>query len=202
MSLFFIKRPNFAWVLALFILLAGLMALPSLPVAQYPDVAPPQITITATYPGASAKVLVDSVTSVIEDELNGAKGMLYYESTSNSTGSAEINVTFVPGTNPDLAQVEVQNRIKKAEARLPQTVLSQGLQVEQASSGFLLIYTLNYKDGAASKDTVALADYAARNVNNEISRVNGVGRLQFFAAEAAMRVWIDPQKLVGFGLSI
>ncbi len=202
MSLFFIKRPNFAWVLALFILLAGLMAQPSLPVAQYPDVAPPQITITATYPGASAKVLVDSVTSVIEDELNGAKGMLYYESTSNSTGSAEINVTFVPGTNPDLAQVEVQNRIKKAEARLPQTVLSQGLQVEQASSGFLLIYTLNYKDGAANKDTVALADYAARNVNNEISRVNGVGRLQFFAAEAAMRVWIDPQKLVGFGLSI
>lgn len=202
MSLFFIKRPNFAWVLALFILLAGLMALPSLPVAQYPDVAPPQITITATYPGASAKVLVDSVTSVIEEELNGAKGMLYYESTSNSTGSAEINVTFVPGTNPDMAQVEVQNRIKKAEARLPQTVLSQGLQVEQASSGFLLIFTLNYKDGSATKDTVALADYAARNVNNEISRVNGVGRLQFFAAEAAMRVWIDPQKLVGYGLSI
>ncbi|WP_205929408.1 efflux RND transporter permease subunit, partial [Pseudomonas viridiflava] len=109
-----------------FILLAGLMALPALPVAQYPNVAPPQITITATYPGASAKVLVDSVTSVIEEELNGAKPMLYYESTSNSTGSAEINVTFVPGTNPDMAQVEVQNRIKKAEARLPQTMLSQG----------------------------------------------------------------------------
>ncbi|MEE4104982.1 efflux RND transporter permease subunit [Pseudomonas viridiflava] len=202
MSLFFIRRPNFAWVLALFILLAGLMALPALPVAQYPVVAPPQITITATYPGASAKVLVDSVTSVIEDELNGAKGMLYYESTSNSTGSAEINVTFNPGTNPDMAQVEVQNRIKKAEARLPQPVLSQGLQVEQASSGFLMIFALSYTGDTANKDTVALADYAARNVNNEISRVNGVGRLQFFAAEAAMRVWIDPQKLVGYGLSI
>lgn len=202
MSEFFIKRPNFAWVVALFILLAGLIALPSLPVAQYPDVAPPQITITATYPGASAKVLVDSVTSVIEEELNGAKSLLYYESTSNSNGVAEINVSFKPGTNPDLAQVEVQNRIKKAEARLPQAVTSQGLQVEQANSGFLLIYALSYKGEAAGRSTVTLADYAARNVNNELRRIPGVGKLQFFASEAAMRVWIDPQKLVGYGLSI
>ncbi|WP_109513053.1 efflux RND transporter permease subunit [Pseudomonas ovata] len=202
MSQFFIKRPNFAWVVALFILLAGLIALPQLPVAQYPVVAPPQITISASYPGASAQVLVDSVTSVIEEELNGAKAMLYFESTSNANGIAEINVSFQPGTDPDLAQVEVQNRIKKAEARLPQPVLTQGLGVEQASSGFLLIYALSYKGEAEGRNTVALADYAARNVNNELRRVPGVGKLQFFASEAAMRVWIDPQKLVGYGLSL
>lgn len=113
MSLFFIKRPNFAWVVALFISLAGLLVIPMLPVAQYPNVAPPQIKVTATYPGASAKVLVDSVTSVIEESLNGAKNLLYFESTNNSNGIAEIAVTFQPGTDPQLAQVDVQNRLKK-----------------------------------------------------------------------------------------
>ncbi|ELY6416625.1 TPA: multidrug efflux RND transporter permease subunit MexD, partial [Pseudomonas aeruginosa] len=202
MSEFFIKRPNFAWVVALFISLAGLLVISKLPVAQYPNVAPPQITITATYPGASAKVLVDSVTSVLEESLNGAKGLLYFESTNNSNGSAEIVVTFEPGTDPDLAQVDVQNRLKKAEARMPQAVLTQGLQVEQTSAGFLLIYALSYKEGAQRSDTTTLGDYAARNINNELRRLPGVGKLQFFSSEAAMRVWIDPQKLVGFGLSI
>ncbi|AGI24751.1 hydrophobe/amphiphile efflux-1 protein [Pseudomonas sp. ATCC 13867] len=202
MSKFFIMRPNFAWVVALFISLAGLLVIPLLPVAQYPNVAPPQISVTATYPGASAQVLVDSVTSVIEEELNGAKGLLYFESTSNSNGMAEVVVTFQPGTNPELAQVDVQNRLKKAEARMPQAVLTQGLEVEQTSAGFLLIYALNYKEGAQRSDTTALGDYAARNINNELRRVSGVGKLQFFSSEAAMRVWIDPQKLVGYGLSI
>ena len=202
MSLFFIERPNFAWVVALFISLAGLLAIPLLPVAQYPSVAPPQITVTATYPGASAQVLVDSVTSVIEEELNGAKGLLYFESTSNSNGIAEVVVTFQPGTNPELAQVDVQNRLKKAEARMPQAVLTQGLQVEQTSAGFLLIYALNYREGASHSDTTALGDYAARHINNELRRVPGVGKLQFFSSEAAMRVWIDPQRLVGYGLSV
>ncbi|WP_296271259.1 multidrug efflux RND transporter permease subunit TMexD [Pseudomonas sp. UBA6323] len=202
MSLFFIRRPNFAWVVALFISLAGLLAIPFLPVAQYPNVAPPQITVTATYPGASAQVLTDSVTSVIEEELNGAKNLLYFESTSNANGIAEITVTFQPGTDPELAQVDVQNRLKKAEARMPQAVLTLGIQTEQATAGFLLIYALSYKDGGKDDNTTALADYAARNINNEIRRVPGVGKLQFFASEAAMRVWIDPQKLVGFGLSI
>lgn len=202
MSEFFIKRPNFAWVVALFISLAGLLVISKLPVAQYPNVAPPQITITATYPGASAKVLVDSVTSVLEESLNGAKGLLYFESTNNSNGTAEIVVTFEPGTDPDLAQVDVQNRLKKAEARMPQAVLTQGLQVEQTSAGFLLIYALSYKEDAQRSDTTALGDYAARNINNELRRLPGVGKLQFFSSEAAMRVWIDPQKLVGFGLSI
>ncbi|MDG9758061.1 multidrug efflux RND transporter permease subunit TMexD [Pseudomonas sediminis] len=202
MSLFFIRRPNFAWVVALFISLAGLLAIPFLPVAQYPNVAPPQITVTATYPGASAQVLTDSVTSVIEEELNGAKNLLYFESTSNANGIAEITVTFQPGTDPELAQVDVQNRLKKAEARMPQAVLTLGIQTEQATAGFLLIYALSYKDGGKDDNTTALADYAARNINNEIRRVPGVGKLQFFASEAAMRIWIDPQKLVGYGLSI
>ncbi|MDI5995759.1 multidrug efflux RND transporter permease subunit TMexD [Pseudomonas sp. MDMC216] len=202
MSLFFIRRPNFAWVVALFISLAGLLVIPFLPVAQYPNVAPPQITVTATYPGASAQVLTDSVTSVIEEELNGAKNLLYFESTSNANGIAEITVTFQPGTDPELAQVDVQNRLKKAEARMPQAVLTLGIQTEQATAGFLLIYALSYKDGGKDDNTTALADYAARNINNEIRRVPGVGKLQFFASEAAMRVWIDPQKLVGYGLSI
>jgi multidrug efflux pump len=189
-------------VVALFISLAGLLAIPFLPVAQYPNVAPPQITVTATYPGASAQVLTDSVTSVIEEELNGAKNLLYFESTSNANGIAEITVTFQPGTDPELAQVDVQNRLKKAEARMPQAVLTLGIQTEQATAGFLLIYALSYKDGGKNDNTTALADYAARNINNEIRRVPGVGKLQFFASEAAMRVWIDPQKLVGYGLSI
>ncbi|CAB3863734.1 Multidrug export protein AcrF [Achromobacter insuavis] len=202
MSRFFIDRPKFAWVVALFISLAGLLAIPSLPVAQFPVVAPPQVTINAIYPGASASTLVDSVTSVIEEELNGAKHMLYYESSSSSSGSAEITVTFQPGTDPALAQVDVQNRIKKAEARLPTAVTQQGLQVEQASSNFLMIYALTYKGEDAGKDVVGLSDYAARHVNNEIRRVDGVGKVQFFGAEAAMRVWIDPQKLLGVGLSV
>ncbi|MBC7213388.1 MAG: efflux RND transporter permease subunit, partial [Pseudomonas sp.] len=161
MSKFFINRPNFAWVVALFIALAGLLVIPALPVAQYPSVAPPQISITASYPGASAKVLVESVTSIIEESLNGAKGLLYYESTNNSNGVAEVLVTFEPGTKPDMAQVDVQNRLKKAEARMPQAVLTQGLKVEQASSGFLLIYALTSKAGDRG-DTTALADYAWR----------------------------------------
>lgn len=202
MSKFFIDRPNFAWVVAIFITLAGLLAIPTLPVSQFPTVAPPQISIWATYPGASATTVVDSVTSIIEEELNGAKGLLYYESSSSSAGIGQITVTFAPGTDPDLAQVEVQNRIKKAEARLPSAVTQLGLQIEQASSNFLMIYSLTYKDADSDKNVVGLADYAARNINNEIRRVPGVGKVQFFGAEAAMRVWIDPQKLIGYGLSV
>ncbi|PRB80050.1 efflux RND transporter permease subunit [Pseudomonas sp. MYb185] len=200
MPQFFINRPNFAFVVAIFICLAGLLAIPSLPVAQYPNVAPPQIMIYATYPGASATILNETVTSLIEEELNGAKGLLYYESSSSSNGMAEINVTFAPGTDPDMAQVDVQNRLKRAEARLPQPVLQQGLQVEQASSNFLMIYALSYKNG--DKDPVGLADYAARNINNEIRRLPGVGRVQMFSSERAMRVWVDPSRLVGYGLSV
>ena len=202
MSEFFINRPNLAWVVAIFICLAGILALPSLPVETYPQVAPPQITIQATYPGASATVLNDSVVSLIEEELNGAKGLLYYESTSSSNGIGEITVTFQPGTDPALAQVDVQNRIKKAESRLPEAVKQEGLQVEQANAGFLVIYCLSYKDKDSGKDPQALADFMARNINNEIRRVPGVGKVQFFASESAMRVWVSPEKLLKYGLSM
>ncbi|KAB7771798.1 multidrug efflux RND transporter permease subunit [Xanthomonas maliensis] len=201
MSRFFIDRPNFAWVMAIFISLAGVLVLPGLPVEKYPEVAPPQISIYATYPGASAQVVNDTVTSIIEQELNGARDMLYYES-SSANGSGELMVTFKPGTDPNIAQVDVQNRIRRAESRLPAAVTQLGLQVEQTTAGFLMLYSLTYRPEAPSTDVVRLNDYAARVVNNEIRRVPGVGRVQFFGADAAMRVWVDPQALSGYGLSI
>jgi len=200
MPQFFIDRPIFAWVVSLFILLLGLVAIPNMPVSQYPDVAPPAITITATYPGASPKEVAESVTSIIEDELNGAKGLLYYESVSDSYGQSEITVTFAPGTDPDLAQVDVQNRVSNVAAQLPQAVTQQGLRYEQTSAGFLMIVTLSSTDG--TMDQTALADYVRRNVQNPVSRVPGVGRFQLFAAPRAMRIWVDPTKLVGFNLSM
>ena len=198
MPQFFIDRPVFAWVVALFILLAGGLAIAQLPVAQYPDVAPPQIEIYAVYPGASAQAVDQSVVSLIEEELNGTDNLLYFESQS-SLGSATITATFQPGTNPELAQVDVQNRLKAVESRLPQTVTQQGLQVDKVSSGFLLLITLTSSDGKL--DDVALSDYLARNVMNEIKRLDGVGKAQLYGAERAMRIWIDPQKLLSFNLT-
>ncbi|ROO37186.1 multidrug efflux pump [Pseudomonas sp. NFACC09-4] len=198
MPQFFIDRPVFAWVVALFILLAGALAIPKLPVAQYPDVAPPQIEIYAVYPGASAQTVDESVVSLIEEELNGADNLLYFGSQS-SLGSATITATFQPGTNPELAQVDVQNRLKAVESRLPQAVTQQGLQVDKVSAGFLLLITLTSSDGKL--DDVALSDYLARNVMNEIKRLDGVGKAQLYGAERAMRIWIDPQKLLGFNLT-
>ncbi|PYY88760.1 multidrug efflux RND transporter permease subunit [Pseudomonas sp. TKO26] len=198
MPQFFIDRPVFAWVVAFFILLSGALAIPQLPVAQYPNVAPPQIEIYAVYPGASAQTLDESVVSLIEQELNGADHLLYFSSQS-SLGSATITATFQPGTNPELAQVDVQNRLKAVEPRLPQAVTQQGLQIEKVSAGFLLLITLTSNDGRLSN--VALSDYLARNVMNEIRRVDGVGKAQLYGAERAMRIWLDPQKLVGFNLT-
>jgi multidrug efflux pump len=200
MPQFFIDRPIFAWVVALFISLVGVLAIQNMPVSQYPDVAPPAITITATYPGASAKEVAESVTSLIEDQLNGAKGLIYYESVSDSYGMSTITATFAPGTDPDLAQVDVQNRVSNVTAQLPLAVMQQGLHYEQTSTGFLLIGTLSSTDG--SLDETALADYITRNIMNPVSRVPGVGRFQLFAAPRAMRIWVDPQKLVGFNLSM
>ena len=195
---FFIDRPVFAWVVALFILLAGALAIPQLPVAQYPNVAPPQVEIYAVYPGASAAVMDESVVSLIEQELNGADHLLYFESQS-SLGSATITVTFEPGTLPDLAQVDVQNRLKVVESRLPRAVTQQGLQVEKVSTGFLMLVTLSAEHG--SLDETALSDFLARNVMNEIRRLKGVGKAQLYGSERAMRIWIDPRKLIGFNLT-
>ncbi|MGN8261765.1 multidrug efflux RND transporter permease subunit [Pseudomonas sp. SMSB3] len=198
MPQFFIERPIFAWVVALFILLAGALAIPQLPVAQYPNVAPPQIEIYAVYPGASAATMDESVVSLIEQELNGADNLLYFQSQS-SLGSATITATFEPGTQPDLAQVDVQNRLKVVESRLPRQVTQQGLQVEKVSTGFLLLGTLTSEDG--SLDETALSDLLARNVMNEIRRLKGVGKAQLYGSERAMRIWIDPARLIGLNLT-
>ncbi|WP_136795709.1 efflux RND transporter permease subunit [Desulfosediminicola ganghwensis] len=202
MSRFFIERPKFAWVVAIFIAMAGLLAIPNLPVERYPQVAPPQISVGVFYPGASAETLNDSVIGLIEEEINGADGLLYFESTSNSNGSGEITITFGPGTDADMAQVDIQNRIRRAEPRLPEVVRNQGINVDKASAGFLMVYALNYHEGAQDTNVQRLADYAARNINNDIRRIPGVGRVQFFTSESAMRVWLDPQKLISYNLSV
>ncbi|WP_288476910.1 efflux RND transporter permease subunit, partial [uncultured Pseudomonas sp.] len=198
MANFFIDRPVFAWVVALFILLAGLLALPQLPVAQYPNVAPPQIELTLSYPGASPQTLDESVVSLVEQELNGVNHLLYFSS-SSSQGSATLTVTFQPGTDPELAKVDIQNRLKVVEPRLPRAVTQQGIQIEETSAGYLLFVTLTATD--ARLDTTALSDYLARNVVNELRRLDGVGKAQLFGAEHALRVWLDPSRLVAVGLT-
>jgi multidrug efflux pump len=200
MPSFFIDRPIFAWVVAIFIVLAGVISLPFLPISQYPNVAPPQLTISTAYPGASPEDLYLSVTQPIEEELNGVPGMLYFESTSDASGGVSISVTFAPGTEIAQAVVDTQNRIKRVEASLPSQVMQQGLQVEEAGSSFLLVISL-VADETSNLNAVALGDYLSRNVLNEIRRVDGVGRAQLFASEQAMRIWIDPDKLVGLNLS-
>jgi len=199
MARFFIDRPVFAWVIALFILVFGGVAITKLPVAQYPTVAPPSLVINAVYPGASAKTLDESVISVIEQELNGAPGLAYMESVSQANGTGAITVTFEPGTNIDLAQVEVQNRLSRATPRLPSAVTQQGVRVDKARSNFLLFVTLSSRDG--SLDPVALGDYASRNIIPEIQRLPGIGQAQLFGTERAMRIWLDPAKALSFNIS-
>jgi len=199
MPSFFIDRPIFAWVIAIFIMLAGIIAIPMLPVAQYPNVAPPQIAIGTNYPGASPEDIYQSVTRPIEEELNGVPGLIYFESTSEANGRIAINVTFAPGTDVGEAQVEVQNRIRRVEPRLPQSVVQQGMRVEQAGSSFLMVVALTSTDG--SVDVVGLGDYLSRNVLGELRRVPGVGSATLFATQRSMRIWMDPEKMVGLGLT-
>ncbi len=199
MAQFFIGRPILAWVFALFISIAGIIALPFLPIAQYPKVAPPQLSISTAYPGASPQEIYQGVTRLIEEELNGVSGMMYFESTSDTSGAVSINATFEAGTDIDQGSVDVQNAIRRVESRLPSAVTSQGVTVEEAASGFLMMVTLTSTDGRL--DEVALGDYLNRNVLGEIRRIDGVGRAQMFAAQRAMRVWIDPDKLVGLNLT-
>ena len=199
MAQFFINRPIFAWVIALFILVMGGVAITQLPIAQYPPVAPPTIVITAGYPGASAQILEDSVLSVVEREMNGSPGMIYMESVAQANGTGTISVSFEPGTNPDLAQVDVQNRLSRATPRLPAAVTQQGVRVDKARSNFLL-FTMLSSDNP-DIDIVALGDYASRNVLPEIQRLPGIGQAQLFGTERAMRIWVDPAKLSGYNLS-
>jgi len=199
LSAYFIDRPIFAWVIALFIVLLGGAAITKLPVAQYPTVAPPSIVVSAAYPGASAKVLEDSVLSVIEQELNGAPGMIYMESIAQANGGGTITATFEAGTDVSLAQIEVQNRLARATPRLPAAVVQQGVRIDKARSNFLLFITLTSTN--PGDDFMSLGDYAARYVQPEIQRVAGVGQAQLFGTEKAMRIWLDPAKLVAFGLT-
>ncbi|WP_439607495.1 efflux RND transporter permease subunit [Hydrogenophaga sp.] len=199
MAKFFIDRPIFAWVIALFIMVMGGVSITQLPIAQYPPVAPPSIVINATYPGASAATLEDSVLSVIEQEMNGSPGLIYMESVAQANGTGSITLSFQTGTNADLAQVDVQNRLSRASPRLPSAVTQQGVRVDKSRSNFLLFAILSSDDPAWNP--VALGDYASRSVVPELQRLPGVGQAQLFGTERAMRIWIDPAKLLGFNLS-
>ncbi|MDR2327872.1 MAG: efflux RND transporter permease subunit [Acidovorax sp.] len=200
MSKFFIHRPIFAWVIAIFVVLAGVVSITQLPVAQFPSVAPPTITVTATYPGATSEAMTDSVLQLIEREMNGATGLMYMESKAPAGGQGTLTLTFDPSTNPDLAQVDVQNRLSRALPRLPTVVQALGVRVDKAMSNFLMILAFQAESGETSRDDIA--DYVNRNVLPEVQRLEGVGKAQLFAAGRAMRVWVDPIKLQGYGLPI
>ena len=199
MARFFIDRPVFAWVIAILICLLGGIALTGLPVAQYPSVAPPSISITANYSGASAETLGDTVTSVIEQQLNGIDNLLYMSSASDANGTAIITLYFKPGTNPDVAQVQVQNKVQLATPSLPLTVQQQGVVVAKATRNYMMFITLASEDG--SMDAIGLGNYLASNVLDPIRRVPGVGEVIQFGTQYAMRVWLDPDKLVSFRLT-
>ncbi|MFT3904822.1 MAG: efflux RND transporter permease subunit [Steroidobacteraceae bacterium] len=195
---FFIERPIFASVIAIVIMLTGAVAITTLPVEQYPDVAPPTVRISATYTGASAETVENSVTQILEQQLTGLDGLQYFSSTSSSAGSASISVTFQQGTNPDTAQVQVQNKVQQALTRLPSAVQSLGVTVTKSQSDFLMIVALyDQNDKATATD---VADYLVSNVQDAVARVNGVGGVQVFGSRYAMRIWLDPSKLVAYSL--
>jgi len=199
MAQFFILRPVLAWVISIFIIIAGLVALPQMPVAQYPSVAPPQISVSTVYTGATPEEIFRSVAQPIEEELNGVEGMLYFESSASASGAVSITATFAPGTDTAAAQVDVQNAVRRVEPLLPQAVVDQGIQVEEAGAGFLMVVSLTSEDGKL--DASELGDYINRNVVGEIRRIDGVGSAQVFSAERALRIWIDPAKMTGLNLT-
>ena len=199
MAQFFIDRPVFAWVIAILICVLGGIAITTLPVAQYPSVAPPSISITANYAGASSETLSDTVTSVIEQQLNGIDNLLYMSSASDANGNAIITLYFKPGTNPDVAQVQVQNKVQLATPSLPQTVQQQGVVVAKATRNFMMFISLSSEDG--SMDAISLGNYLASNVLDPIRRVAGVGEVIQFGTQNAMRIWLDPDKLVSYKLT-
>ena len=199
MSHFFIDRPIFAWVIALVIMLAGVLSITRLPIAQYPNIAPPTITVSATYPGASARTVEDTVTQIIEQRMTGLDGLRYITSTSDSTGAATITLTFDAAVNPDIAQVQVQNKLKLAESQLPQDVQQQGVTVTKSVRNFIMVVGFVSEDGSMNRTDIA--DYVAANVLDAVSRVPGVGELTLFGSQYAMRVWLDPNKLVNYKLT-
>ncbi len=199
MASFFVDRPVFAWVIALIIALAGILSIRGLPVSQYPSIAPPAIAVSASYPGASAQTLEDTVTAVIEQEMNGAEGLQYMYSTSESSGTASITLSFKPGVDINMASVEVQNRLKRVESRLPAEVRAQGIRVDKAANNFLMFVILASTDGKLSRTD--LANYASASIIDPLRRVEGVGDVTLFGSEYAMRIWLEPAKLTGFNLT-
>ncbi|WP_061708251.1 multidrug efflux RND transporter permease subunit AcrB [Pseudenterobacter timonensis] len=196
---FFIDRPIFAWVIAIIIMLAGGLAILKLPVAQYPTIAPPAVTISATYPGADAKTVQDTVTQVIEQNMNGIDNLMYMSSNSDSTGTVQITLTFESGTDADIAQVQVQNKLQLAMPLLPQEVQQQGVSVEKSSSSFLMVVGVINTDGTMTQEDIS--DYVGANMKDVISRTSGVGDVQLFGSQYAMRIWMDPNKLNNFQLT-
>ncbi|WP_136525077.1 efflux RND transporter permease subunit [Geomonas ferrireducens] len=199
MSRFFINRPIFAWVIAIAVMLGGLLAMKSLPVSQYPPIAPPQISINAMYPGASAQTVQDTVTQVIEQKMNGIDNLLYMSSTSDSAGAVSINLTFRAGTDPNIAQVQVQNKLQLATPLLPQVVQKQGVQVVKSTRNFLMVVGIVSEDNSLNR--YQLTDYLVSNVQDLVSRVEGVGEVTVFGSQNAMRVWMNPDKLNNFKLT-
>ena len=200
MARYFIDRPIFAYVLAIILMLAGVLAIRQLPIAQFPAIAPPAVSITATYPGADAQTLENTTTQIIEQQLKGLDHLRYFSSSSSSFGQVVITLTFEQGTDPDIAQVQVQNKLQAAVPLLPQEVQQQGIQVNKASANFLVIVGLYSENG--SHDATDLADFVASRLQDPLSRVPGVGNIQLFGAQYAMRIWVDPVKLNGFQLSM
>ncbi|SIO57349.1 hydrophobic/amphiphilic exporter-1, HAE1 family/multidrug efflux pump [Rhodovulum sp. ES.010] len=199
MARFFIDRPVFAWVISILIMGVGLLSILTLPVAQYPQIAPPSVSVQASYPGASAETVANTVTQVIEQQMTGLDGLRYISSSSTSAGQASITLTFETGTDPDIAQVQVQNKLAQATALLPETVQRQGVTVRKSSAGFLMVIGLISTDGALEQ--VDLSDYMVSNLVDEFARIEGVGEVQVFGAQYAMRIWLDPSKLAAFELT-
>ena len=199
MTRFFIDRPIFAWVIAIVVMLCGVVAIKTLPIAQYPAIAPPAVAISASYPGASAKTVEDTVTQVIEQKMKGLDHLSYIASTSDSVGNVTITLTFENGTDPDTAQVQVQNKLALATPLLPQTVQQLGVQVTKSSTNFLVVLAFISADGRLS--SADLADYVAAHVVDPISRVEGVGDTTLFGSQYAMRIWLDPDRLNSFKLT-
>ncbi|HRO02541.1 MAG TPA: efflux RND transporter permease subunit, partial [Terricaulis sp.] len=199
MARFFIERPIFAWVVAIVIALAGALAVFTLPVSQYPEIAPPSVTISATYPGASAQTVEDTVTQVIERQMQGIDNLRYMSASSDASGSSSITLTFEQGTDPDIAQVQVQNKVQNALPMLPQVVQQQGVNVTKSASSFLMIVGLISE--SPDINATDLADYAASVLQDRLSRVEGVGQAQLFGASYAMRIWLDAAKLQAFSLT-
>src|SRR3954464_5997309 len=198
LSRVFIDRPIFAWVIAIIIMLAGLGSIYILPVEQYPDIAPPNVNIRANFPGASAQTLENSVTQVIEQQLTGLSGLLYFSANSSSSGGVGITATFDKGVDPDIAQVQVQNKVQQALPRLPQQVQQQGIVVTKSNQDFLMVVAVYDESDRVS--TADVSDYLVSNLQDPLGRVQGVGDVNVFGSQYAMRIWLDPYKLASFSL--